>query len=215
MAPAASQIALPLKLAGADGPARIVLGEANRAVAEALAAPETWPFRTAVLIGPPRSGKSLFARWFAESGPSGLGGEAVDDADALDETALFHRWNRAQEHNTPLLLVAGAVNDAGGWAITLPDLRSRLGAALQLEIGVPDDALVPALIESHAAQRGLALGEGALAYLAPRSERSWAGIERLVAAIDRLSLERKVPATMSIWRDALEAVQGAEQPRLL
>ena len=207
MSPAASQIALPLKLAGAYSPARIVLGDANRAVAEALAAPETWPFRTAVLAGPPRSGKSLFARWFAESGA----GEAVDDVHTLDETDLFHRWNRAQEHGTPLLLVAGAE----GWDIALPDLKSRVGSALHLETEVPDDALVPALIESHAAQRGLALGDGALAYLAPRSERSWAGIERLVAAIDRLSLERKVPATMSIWRDALEAVQGAEQPRLL
>ena len=45
--------------------------------------------------------------------------------------------------------------------------------------------------------------------------RSFAGIERLVATIDRLSMERKAPATLSIWRDALEAVQGAEQPRLL
>lgn len=213
MAPEASQIVLPLSFGGASegGPARIVLGEANRPVAEALAKPETWPFRTAVLTGPPRSGKSLLARWFAESGQ----GEVVDSADTLDETDLFHRWNRAQEQGTALLLVSDATQDSGGWEIKLPDLKSRLGAALQLEIGVPDDGLVPALIESHAAQRGLALGEGALAYLAPRTERSWAGIEKLVAAIDRLSLERKAPATMSLWRDALDAVQGAEQPRLL
>lgn len=211
MAADATQIALPLALSGAGGPARIVLGECNRQVAEALAAPGRWPFRTAVLAGPPRSGKSLFARWFADSGPNGHEGEAIDGADKLDETELFHRWNRAQEHGTPLLLVS----DAETWEIALPDLKSRLGAALQLEIGVPDDALVPALLESHAAQRGLALGEGALAYLASRTERSWAGIEKLVTAIDRLSLERKAPATLSIWRDALEAVQGAEQPRLL
>ena len=38
---------------------------------------------------------------------------------------------------------------------------------------------------------------------------------KVVDAIDRLSLERKVPATQSVWRDALESVQGAEQPRLL
>jgi hypothetical protein len=207
MAPEASQIALPLSMAAPGGPSRIVLGEANRPVAEALAAPETWPFRTAVLTGPPRAGKSLFARWFAAE----QDGEAVDGADKLDETDLFHRWNRAQEHGTPLLLVS----DTAGWDIALPDLKSRLGAALPLAIGVPDDELVPALIESHAAQRGLALGDGALAYLASRTERSWAGIEQLVAAIDRLTLERKAPATMSVWRDALEAVQGAEQPRLL
>jgi chromosomal replication initiation ATPase DnaA len=74
--------------------------------------------------------------------------------------------------------------------------------------------MVPALLEEHAAQAGLALGEGAITYLAPRVERSFAGIEKIVGAIDRLTLERKVPATLSIWRDALAAVMGAEQPRL-
>ena len=41
------------------------------------------------------------------------------------------------------------------------------------------------------------------------------GVERLVAEIDRLSLERKAAPTMAIWRDALEVITGVEQPRLL
>lgn len=201
-----SQIALPLRGGPGAGPARIVVGNANAAVFEALRRPESWPFRTAVLTGPPRSGKSLIARWFAEQG-----GEAIDDADALDETVLFHRWNRAQENGTPLLLVAGREP----WEIALPDLKSRLGAALQLQLGTPDDEMVAALIEAEAAQRGLVLAEGATIYLVPRCERSFAGIERLVAAIDRISLERKQPATLSVWRDALDSTLGSEQPRLL
>lgn len=202
-----SQIALPFGQGPGTGPARIIVGSANRDVLAALAAPESWPFRSAILAGPPRSGKSLIARWFVEEGK----GDALDDADALDETDLFHRWNRAQESCTPLLLVSGA----GKWEIALPDLRSRLGAALHLEIGAPDDEMAAALIEAHALQRGLALGEGALTYLTPRVERSFAGIERIVSAIDRLSLERKQAPTLSIWRDALEAIQGAAQSRLL
>ena len=202
-----SQIALPLIPAGAGEPSSIVIGSGNRAVAEALAAPASWPFRTAILHGPPRAGKSLFARWFAAQ----QAGEAIDDAETLDETAIFHRWNRAQESGIPLLLVVGD----GGWDIALPDLRSRMGAALQLEIGPPDDALATDLMLSHAAQRGLALGEGAPAYLVPRMERSYAAIEKIVGEIDRLSLERQVPATLSVWRDALEAVQGPDQGRLL
>ena len=201
-----SQIALPLP-AGATGPSRIVVGAANAHVAEALAAPETWPFRTAVLTGPPRSGKSLLARWFAESGK----GEAIDDAQSLDETALFHRWNRAQEAGTALLIVGGEPP----WNIALPDLRSRLGAALQLEVGLPDDAMAGDLLLALAEQRGLPLGADAAAYLVPRAGRSFADLEKLAAAIDRLSLERKAPATQTIWRAALEAVHGPEEPRLL
>ena len=202
-----SQIALPLIPAGSGEPASIVIGSGNRAVAEALGAPETWPFRTAILHGPPRSGKSLFARWFANRHAGGV----IDGVERLEETEIFHRWNRAQEDGFPLLLVV----DGERWDISLPDLRSRMGAALQLEIGPPDDALAAELMLSHAAQRGLALGEGAPAYLVPRMERSYSATEKIVAEIDRLSLERQVPATLSVWRDALEAVQGPEQGRLL
>lgn len=201
-----SQIALPLQ-PGAPGPSRIIVGGANAHVAEALGQPGTWPFGTAVLTGPPRSGKSLLARWFAASGA----GEAIDDAQSLDEAELFHRWNRAQERGTPLLIVGGEPP----WHVVLADLRSRLGAALQLEIGLPDDAMAAELLMAMAEQRGLPLGAEAAAYLVPRAGRSFADLERTVAAIDRLSLERKAPATQSIWRAALEAVHGPEEPRLL
>lgn len=203
-----SQIALPLTVRRADDPVRIVVGNANRAAIDALTEPASWPYGTAILAGPGRSGKSLLARW-AEGRDGSL--EVIDGADAVDEAELFHRWNRAQESGSALLMVT----NRDPWAIRLPDLRSRLGAALHLEIGVPDDEMVAAMIEAHAEARGLALGEGALTYLKPRLERSFAAVEAVVGAIDRLSMERKVPPTLSIWRDALEAVQGAEQPRLL
>ena len=202
-----SQIALPLSHKSAADPERIVVGNANAQVIESLRGPASWPYKTAILTGDARSGKSILGRWFAAQDA----GDTIDGADALDETDLFHRWNRAQEHGRPLLLIS----DAEKWEITLPDLRSRLGAALHLTIGTPDDDMAASLIESIAMQRGLALGEGALTYLVPRAERSFAAIERLVVAIDRLSLERKAPATQGIWRDALEAVQGPEQARLL
>lgn len=201
-----SQIALPLTLPGSGKPSRVVIGNANQAAYEALAKPAAWPFNSAVLTGPPRSGKSLLGQWAA-----GQGIAVIDDAESWEEAELFHRWNRAQASDEPLLLIS----NKQPWEITLPDLRSRLSGSLQLEIGVPDDDMVARLIEAIAQQRGLALTDGALEYLVPRAERSFADIERLVAAIDRLSLERKSPATMSLWRDALEAVQGAEQARLL
>lgn len=200
---------IPLPLGTGAGPSRIVVGSGNAAAIEALSHAEDWPFRTAVLFGPPRSGKSLLARWFAESGA----GEAIDDAEAMDEAELFHRWNRAQESGKPLLIAVNAPE--GGWAIALPDLRSRIGAALHLEIGAPDDAMLTDLIAIHAEMRGLSLGPDAASYLVPRVERSHLGIERLIAAIDRLSMERKQAPTMAIWRGALDETFGASQPRLL
>ncbi|MFB0613157.1 HdaA/DnaA family protein [Aurantiacibacter poecillastricola] len=201
-----SQIALPLA-ARSDGPARIIIGKANSTVAEALVEPERWPYRTAVLTGPPRSGKTLLARWFAESGR----GESLDDAHLLPEDEVFHRWNRAQEEGTALLITGGMPP----WNITLPDLKSRLGGSLQLELGQPDDDMASELLLSLAAERGLPLRDDAVEYLVPRASRSFAELENLVATIDRLSLERKAPPTLGIWRAALEEVHGPEEPRLI
>ncbi|MEO9462550.1 MAG: hypothetical protein ABJ242_07435 [Marinomonas sp.] len=201
-----SQIALPLGSRSKGDPARIILGNANAGAYEALKDAANWPYGTAVLAGPPRSGKSLLGLWAASQSIT-----VLDDADSMDETVLFHRWNAAQEAGEKLLMIVSAQP----WDVALPDLRSRLSAAMQLEIGEPDDAMVGALIEAMAQQRGLTLAEGAAEYLTPRTLRSFAGIEQLVTAIDRLSLERKAPATMSIWRSALEAVLGPDQQRLL
>ena len=203
-----AQFALPLTI-GPDHAARIVVGPSNQAAIDAFARAAEWPFRTAILTGPPRSGKSLLARWFAEN----HAGDAIDDADTVAEDELFHRWNRAQASETALLLVTARA--PGAWPIALPDLASRLGAALLLEIGAPDDAMLAALIGDHAGRRGLVLGEGASAWLLPRIERSHAAVEALIAEIDRLSLERKQPVTISLLREALTPGGEERQPRLL
>lgn len=200
---------IPLPLGTGAGPSRIVVGNANVHVIEAFAQAADWPFCTAVLFGAPRSGKSLLARWFAESAV----GTVIDDAERLDEAELFHIWNRTQESGGNLLIVVNAGD--GGWNIALPDLASRMGAALHLEIGAPDDAMLADLIAIHAEMRGISLGPDAASYLVPRAERSHLGIETLVATIDRLSLERKQAPTLAIWRDALDETFGASQPRLL
>lgn len=218
---APSQIALPLAARAPAGAQRILVGNANAAVIEALQHPERWPFHVAVLTGPPRSGKSLLGRWV--QGLHGAAVEVIDDAESRVETDLFHRWNAVQQGGTreggALLLIANAGEDhlqaGGGWRIALPDLASRIGGSLQLAIGAPDDAMAAELILAHAEARGLSLPEGAADYLVPRTTRSFAAIEALVATIDRISLERQTPATMSVWRAALEALHGPEQQRLL
>lgn len=148
-------------------------------------------------------------KWAREQGI-----DVLDGVDAMDEDEVFHRWNAVQEGGThaggKLLLIA----NSQPWEITLPDLRSRLGGSLQLEIGDPDDAMAAELLEAMAEQRGLSLAAGAADYLIPRAPRSFAALEKLVATIDQISLERAAAATMSVWRAALEAVEGPEQKRL-
>ncbi|MBL7373473.1 chromosomal replication initiator DnaA, partial [Escherichia coli] len=81
--------------------------------------------------------RSLLARIFA----SKTGARIFDDADLGKETEVFHAWNQAQAEHRPLLIVAQAAPPA--WSVKLPDLKSRLAASPLLEIGPPDDALIP------------------------------------------------------------------------
>ncbi|MGY6552191.1 MAG: HdaA/DnaA family protein [Erythrobacter sp.] len=212
-----SQIALPLSAQPLHGAQRLVAGNANAHVIEALRDPASWPFHVAVLTGPPRSGKSMLAAWAAGQ-PGAMPIKVIDNAEQVAEAELFHRWNAVQQGGArsgeALLLVVNRGADNAGWHIALPDLASRIGGSLQLAITEPDDAMAADLITALAEQRGLSLPAGAADYLVPRSERSFAALEALVAAIDRISLERQTPATMSVWRAALEAVQGPEQKRL-
>ena len=212
-----SQIALPLGSASATTSQRLVIGNANAHVIEALADPASWPYHVAVLTGPPRSGKSLIGQWAAQQ-TAAMPVAVIDNAEKSDETELFHRWNAVQEtgkHSAEalLLIVNSGAGDAG-WHIALPDLASRIGGSLHLAIAEPDDAMAAQLIEQWAAQRRLSLPHGAVEYLVPRATRSYAALEALVATIDRISLERQTPATMSVWRAALEALQGPEQQAL-
>lgn len=197
-----SQIALPLSPAPAGE--NIVVGPSLQPVIDGLVAAQDWPYRSCILSGPARSGKSLLARWFESSGL----GDALDGADRLPEDEVFHAWNRAQASGRPLLLV----NDAGPgqWRVKLPDLGSRLGGSMALTIPAPDEDLLVQLLEEHAARRGLSLSDAVLAFLLPRIERSHAAAETLVATIDRLSLERKAAVTVALVRDALMQAQGTD-----
>jgi chromosomal replication initiation ATPase DnaA len=197
-----SQIALPLS--PVSGAANIVVGPSLQPVIDGLMAAQEWPYRSCILSGPARSGKSLLARWFVASDL----GDALDGADRLPEDDVFHAWNRAQASGRPLLLI----NDAGPgqWRVTLPDLGSRLGGSMALTIPAPDEELLVQLLEEHAARRGLALGDGVLAFLLPRIERTHAAAEAMVETIDRLSLERKAAPTIALVRDALAQAQAGD-----
>ena len=190
-----SQIALPLITSASAE--TILTGPSLAPVLTALGGAASWPFRAAVLAGPPRSGKSLIARWFAQSGA----GDVLDDADSLPEDGLFHRWNRAQAEGRPLLIVSGRA--PGAWKVALPDLASRLGAALMIEIAAPDDDLLRAPAESHPARRGFVLPEPVLADSLPLPPRRQAAADAQGQTHDRLSVEAKGTGNPSARTPAL------------
>lgn len=204
-----SQIALPLDWsAGGSNDGPLIVGTSNADAVRYLRHVSTWPVRTAVLVGPRGSGRSLIGRLFA----SEAGGRVIDGHDSVSEEEIFHAWNAAQTSGKPLLVIADAPPSA--WNIALPDLASRLAAVPVLTIGEPDDCLARDLIDALFAQRGMALAPEVASYIVPRMERSYAMIHRVVAALDAASLEQGRRVGVRLTRETLLS-QGLIDPDLL
>lgn len=220
---------LTFDLAGPPASSRddFLITPANQAALAMLDRPEIWPQGRMLLVGGPGAGKSHVARfWAAENGARIEPAQALrpDAADALvpadgalvvedahriadaagAEQAMFHIWNLAAERNCLLLLTAR--QPARDWGLALPDLRSRMQAMAQVELGPPDDALLPAVLVKLFADRGIPVAPDVIGFLTRRMERDLGMARRLVLAIDQAALADHRPVTRRLaaeWLDKL------------
>lgn len=185
------QIALPLDELRGGASSSLIVTPSNATAFAGLGSPAGWPRRCAILTGPARSGKSLMARYF-----SGQGGTVIDDAETVAAETLFNAWNRAQESDAPLLLISRWL--PADWNISLPDLQSRLGSALLLEIAPPDDDMIEQLLQKQLADRGAAISIDALSYVKRRIERSYAAIESFARNANALAMAESAPVNLAL-----------------
>ncbi|BBD98680.1 chromosomal replication initiator DnaA [Sphingobium amiense] len=194
-----SQISLPFDWHGERQQGDFLVSDANRIAVAHLEQWRDWPLGVSVLSGPPRSGRSTLARLFAAMS----GGEAIDDAQAMDDRALFHAWNEAQTAHRPLLLVGDAPPEQ--WPAALPDLRSRLAAAPHVAIAQPDEALARALFCRHLDAAGAGYAADLPDWLLRRVERSYAAIEEAARLLDRAALSSGRKISLPMAKEALQS----------
>jgi DnaA regulatory inactivator Hda len=184
----------------------------------------SWPSHALVLIGPAAAGKTHLARiWAHQSGadiitPGQLseklltnGSSAhlvIDQADLLigdraAEEILFHLFNQTRANGCNLLLTMRAAPFVLNF--TVPDLASRLRAALTIGIDEPDDELLAAILVKLFRDRQLVVSDEIIRYLVPRMERSFAGAQNIVAQADHLALAEGRPLTIPLMRGLLQS----------
>ena len=125
----------------------------------------------------------------------------VEDVDrcaglADAEAALFHLHNLTLANGMALLLT-GATPPAR-WGMALPDLASRMQATAITTIEPPDDALLSAVLIKLFADRQLTVAPTLIPYLVARMERSFAGAQDLVAALDQAALSQGRAITLPL-----------------
>lgn len=216
---------LPLDFPVEPGQARedLVVSPANAAAVDLMDRWPDWPVAVTVLAGPPGSGKShLAAIWRERAGALQFCPQSIPRVDLLDcpalvedlepgridEQGLFHLLNAAQAGRRSVLLTSRRF--PSGWGIGLPDLASRLKAAVTVEIGEPDDALLAGAMTKLFADRQIDVEPHVIEFLVRRIQRSLASAIEMVAWLDRMALEQKTRVTRALAARAIEALDEAQ-----
>lgn len=207
-----------------DLPAKPALGQddffvaPSNAMAVAMIDPGfTWPTGKLVLSGPVGAGKThLVHVWASQSGARILraaemteervpdlvqGPVAVEDvqdiADNLPaQKALFHLHNLLMAAGQPLLMTGQKAPNL--WALSLPDLQSRVQGAAHAALEAPDDALLAVVLAKLFNDRQIMPKPDVIPYLVAHMDRSFEAAQDIVARLDRVSLEERRGLTRAL-----------------
>jgi chromosomal replication initiation ATPase DnaA len=217
------QLSLDLITMPAQGRDDFYVSSANATAVALIEGWQNWPARKLVLNGPPGSGKThLVHVWRDLTGAVILpasdlpnadipalatGHVAVEGADTIAgnheaEEALFHLHNLTLAEGNSLLITARAAPNH--WSLALPDLASRMQGTPTCTLREPDDELLAAVLMKQMGDRQILPTPGTIPYLVRRMPRAFGDAGRVVAALDKLAMERRRPVTRALAAEVLD-----------
>ena len=167
----------------------------------------TLPETIVYLWGEAGSGRSHLLAAAARAATRSGGIAVADDVETLDDggqRALFNAINAARE-SAGAVLAAGNAPPAG--LRLREDLRSRLGWGLVYQVRPLTDAERAVYLRDQAERRGMRLADEVIGYLLARARRDLPSLAAVLAALDRLSLERQRHVTLPLAREALRDLE--------
>lgn len=216
----AVQLALDLPFQEALSRVDFIVGTSNSKALDFIDKWPDWPARVAILTGPAGSGKThLSSIWGLASGAQhhlakNLTVDVIPDwlatgslvienitARGFDEVALFHLVNAVRGGAGFLLMTSDEPPNA--WEVVLPDLISRLRAAIPFEIGVPDDMLMRQVFIKQFSDRQVVIDPAVIEYLINRIERSLSAVRTSVTLLDEAALSQGRPITRRLAAEVL------------
>ena len=141
----------------------------------------------------------------------GLDGQAllcVDEVDAIAaaplwEEALFHLYNRIRDQGRTTLILAG-LSPPRHAPIALPDLRSRLGGGLVIQLHELSDAAKINTLCVQSNKRGLDLPLSVAQFLVNRCARNMHDLHALLNRLDQASLVAQRKLTIPFIKTILD-----------
>ena len=218
-----------------DLPSRAALGRedffispANALAVAMIDGHSQWPGGKLALCGPVGAGKThLVQVWSAQTGAKVISANALDTADILAlaqtsiavedvdriagnlacEKGLFHLHNLVLAEQNQLLLTGRT--PPSHWPLALPDLASRVQASQCVQLELPDDTLLSAVLGKLFADRQLNPAPDVIPFLALRIDRSFIAAQTIVDALDQTALRQQRAITRKFAADVLDNMPAA------
>ena len=179
-----------------------------------------WLKRTVNLYGEQYSGKSHLSKIF-ETKTTCLNIESINFTNEIllkfktkqalivenfnfniPEKLLYSLINIVEQENKYLLITS--LKPINKFDFKLKDLNSRINNCLFVEIGVPDDELIYALIVKNFSDRQINIDKKIIEYIIKRINRSYKDIFLFIYKVDQLSLQKGKPINLSIIKKILK-----------
>ncbi|NOR63571.1 MAG: chromosomal replication initiator DnaA [Rhodobacteraceae bacterium] len=214
---ASEQLVLDLPVRQALGRDDFFVAPCNAVAVAQLEGWARWPEGRLALVGPSGSGKTHLAHvWAGLSGAQIIDAAklSIDDAaaalvvenvDQIDgnETSLFHVYNEMNAQGGALLITGQTAPSR--WALSLPDLSSRLQSVPVVALEPPDDTLLSMLLAKLFDDRQLPVSPKLIAYLLKRVGRSYQEVNTLVKSLDKAALAAGKPLSVRFVSSFLNA----------
>lgn len=131
----------------------------------------------------------------------------IDDIHAIAnddgwEEALFHLYNKIKDNDKSLLIISGNTPPAF-LDIKLPDLRSRLGWGLVMQINELSDEDKIKTLSEHAQKRGFDLPESVGQFILNRCSRNMHDLHQILNRLDDASLAAQRKITIPFVKSTL------------
>ena len=220
----ATQLALDLRHRAAMSREDFLVSPSNEEAVAWIDRWPDWPGHALVLVGPPGCGKTHLGQvWQARAGAQPYRADLlsatagpntsvfapvfVDDADVPGrDEELFHLFNAAGAAGSFVLFASHTA--PARWENRLPDLKSRLAAAANIQIQSPDTPLIAAVMLKMFADEQMDVGADVLDYLVNRMERSFEAARTLAERLNNASLATRRGLTIPLAREVFDALES-------
>ena len=181
-----------------------------------------WIKRIVNIFGPSASGKSHLASILKaktkclEISPNELNENAIFEFktrealifenfnEKISEELLFSLWNIALQDNKYFLI--NSTKPISTYKFKLPDLMSRIKSTLIIEIKLPSDDLITAIIAKNFSDKQIMVDKKHINYIIKRIDRSYEKISQFILTLDKYSLKKGSPFGLKLIKEVLKMI---------